>query len=163
MWKKRKLALGDARSKRCCFGMTMSPNMDQLVTRECVRVLSLRAAVFWPIRIGAQLLYVHCVDNSLSCSFLRVGEVCFSGQRSGSYVMKGMKFRENRTRTDWSCRILGGKTRKFLRTLQIIQTLDRMPRVVAEQRQKFENDDLFRKMSRESEVIWQFQRYMTKL
>lgn len=38
-----------------------------------------------------------------------------------------------------------------------------MPRVVAEQRQKFENDDLFRKMSRETEVIWQFQRYMTKL
>lgn len=28
-----------------------------------------------------------------------------------------------------------------------------MPRVVAEQRQKFENDDLFRKMSRETEVI----------
>ena len=38
-----------------------------------------------------------------------------------------------------------------------------MPRVVAEQRQKFENDDLFRKMSRETEVIWQFQRYITKL
>lgn len=74
--------------------------MDQLVTRECIRVLSVHTAVLQPIRIGAELLYVHCVDISLSCSFLSRCRGLFSAQVSGSYVMKGMKFRENRTRID---------------------------------------------------------------
>lgn len=45
-----------------------------------------------------------------------------------------------------------GKTRKLRRPQITSSSLDKMPRVVPEQRQKFENDDLFRKMSRETEI-----------
>lgn len=77
MRKKAKLLVGDARWRRCCFEAVVSPNMEQLVTRECIRVLSIHAGVTRPIRDSAELLCVHCVDNSLSCPFLREAEVCF--------------------------------------------------------------------------------------
>ena len=147
----RKLEEVDARGGHCFRAAALSPNMDQLVTRGCVRVPSL----LWPFYSQSQLAlcYFTCILLTIAC------HVPFFVDQRFVFSPEKRKFGHERyeisRKSDTHCLRslnLGGKTRKFRRTSLVVPTLDVMPRVVPEQRQKFENDDLFRKMSRETEV-----------
>ena len=98
--------------------MTVSPNMGS-ISYTRVHTRAMYAYSSSSTNQNPALSCFMSIVLTIACHvpFSRVAEVLFSAQLSGSYVMKGMKFRENRTRIDWSHRILGGKTRKFLKNI----------------------------------------------
>ena len=141
------------------FGMTGVPKYGsisyrRMATRARIVVASISANHRW------SWVTSTCIVLTITC------HVSFFVEQRFVFSAAKRKFRHERyeisrkSDTHWLSSLdLRGKTRKLRRPQITYPSLDKMPRVVPEQRQKFENDDLFRKMSRETEVIWQFDVY----